>query len=44
MKNQIIDWAIEDKLTTEDKTSRVNGMYEANNGEYKEVIIDFEVI
>jgi len=42
LKNQIIDWAIADGITTEEKTSRINGMYEANNGEYKKVIIEFE--
>ena len=42
LKNQIIDWAIEDGLTTEDKVSRVNGTYEASNGAYKQVNIDME--
>ena len=42
LKNQIIDWAIQDGLTTEDKVSRTNGMYEATNGAYKQVVIDME--
>ena len=42
LKNQMIDWAIEDGITTEDKTSRVNGVYQTNTGEYKQAVIDSE--
>ena len=42
LKGEILDWAIADGLTTEDKVDRDEGTYETNNGEYKKVVINLE--
>ena len=42
LKNEIIDWAIQDGITTEEKANRDEGTYEDKNGAYKKVVIDLD--
>ena len=42
LKNEIIDWAIEDGLTLEANVDREEGIYFAVDGTYKQPVINFE--
>jgi len=42
LKEEMLDWAIADGITTEQKVDREAGTYETNEGQYKKAVIELE--